>query len=124
MWWYSTDPEHHRMDTGWLNRILTKYPVRIPIIGIIVALLILTVCYFTGMWRLAIIAGLLMLICVPLLIVGLLRKAFQSPREPVRCPRCGTVETDSLRFNRWSPRGVSYEIITCRKCGLEWQEHL
>jgi hypothetical protein len=76
------------------------------------------------MWRLAIIAGLLLLICVPLLIVGFLRKAFQSAREPVRCPRCGTVETDSLQFNRWSPRWVSYDIVTCRKCGLEWQEHL
>ena len=124
MWWMSTDPEHTRIDAGWLNRLLTKHPIRIPLIGITIALLVLAVCYFTGMWRFAIIAGLLLLVCVPLLVLGLVKKAFQSRKEPVRCPRCRTVETDSIRFSSWSPRGVSYDIITCPRCGLEWQEHV
>jgi hypothetical protein len=66
------------LGTGPINQLLVKYPIRIPLIGIAVAIAVSIAAYFLGSWELAIPALLLMVIPLMLLGLGLLRKKMGS----------------------------------------------
>jgi len=108
---------------GWVNRLIRKHPIRLPAIIVAIGVAILGIAYFTGTWRLAMLAALPLLVFVPMLIVGLVRRASQAAKGPLHCPECDAVETASPGFGRVKPKWVDYEIITCRKCGASWQEY-
>ena len=119
----STDPEQRRLDAGWINRLIRKHPIRLPAIFLIIGAVIPVAAFLTGNSRLAYLAVPLLLFSVPMLIVGLVKKASKVAKGPIRCPTCDAVETVSPGFKRFQPRWVDYVVITCKKCGATWQEH-
>ena len=70
------------LGTGPINQLLVKYPIRIPLIGIAVAIAIFIAAYFLGSWHLAIPTLVIMFIPLMLLGLGLLRKKMGSRWAP------------------------------------------
>jgi len=84
--WQSGDPEHRRVDAGWLERLIVRHPIRTPIIAFIITAVFFAVTYFTGMFLLMRFGVFLLIISLGLLIYGLIRKAMDIPlrRKPAR----------------------------------------
>jgi len=111
-----------RFDTEFLEQLLGRHPVLVPVLGIIVGGAIILAAFLLNMWRIAAGGALFLIVCIPLLVIGLVRKARRARQGVRRCPRCGAAASDTPGFGRYKPDWVNYEIVTCKQCGAEWTE--
>ena len=70
--------EQTGLDTGFFNRLFIKHPLRAPLIGMSVAIVIFIVAFSTGLWRLAMPGVIITIFCLPLLIIGVLRRMLNT----------------------------------------------
>ena len=66
------------LDTGFFNRLFIKHPFHAPLIGMSVAIVIFIVAFSTGLWRLAMPGVIITVFCLPLLIIGVLRRMMNN----------------------------------------------
>ena len=111
-----------RLEAGFLEDIVKRHTIRAALVGIALSVGFLLLVYLTGQQRLMIITVLLLAISLPLLVLGLVKKAVQAAQGPLRCPRCGASEREQPGFERVHPKSVSYDTVRCKSCGVEWVE--
>lgn len=76
-----TNGGQNSLDTGFLNNLILKHPIKLPLIGVAIGVGCLAVAYFRRIWGPAVPGVFLLLICVPLLVVGVIRGAIELVRE-------------------------------------------
>ena len=111
-----------RLDAGWLEDIVRRHTIRVALIGIGLSVAFFLLAYFTRQRRLMIIPVSLLAICLPLLALGLVKQAVRAGRGPLHCPRCGASEREVPGFERTHPQSVSYDVVRCKSCGMEWTD--
>ena len=116
------DEEGVRLEAGFLEDIVKRHTIRAALVGIALSVGFLLLAYLTGQLRLIIMTVLLLAISLPLLVLGLVKKAVQAAQGPLRCPRCGASEREHPGFERVHPSLVSYDLVRCKSCGVEWVE--
>jgi len=112
-----------RLDAGWLEEIVKRHTLRTALIGIGLSLAFFLLAYFGRLGRLMIIPVLLLVICLPLLALGLVKQAARAARGPLHCPHCGASEREQPGFERLRVQSMSYDLVQCRNCGFEWTDN-
>ena len=114
--------EQRRADAAWLEEIVKRHTLRVALIGLVLAGGLFLLAYLTRQRRLMAITLLLLTISLPLLVWGLVKMAKQAAQGPLRCPHCGASEREKPGFARTHPKSVSYDVVRCQKCGMEWTD--
>jgi hypothetical protein len=124
VWWGGgfSGGDETRLDAGWLEEIVRRHTIRAALVGIALSVAFFLLAYFIGQRRLMICPVLLLAICLPLLVLGLVKQAVRGARGPLHCPRCGASEKELPGFERTHPQSVSYDVVRCKSCGVEWTD--
>lgn len=110
-----------RLDAGFLEGIIKRHTIGAALVGIALSVgFFLLAYYLPALRRLVVVTVLLLVISLPLLVLGLVKKAVQTAQGPLRCPRCGASEREEPGFERVHPKSVSYDVVRCKSCEAEW----